>query len=242
MKAYFNTATFLGYETKEYKSTNEDRGMDRKYVILIIVLLAILCWQLIQYNKLLAEYNSMKKSLSEISSSQNCSLLKEEYESLLSKYNSLNEKCSQVERRIEPYFCPEDHCSSVVIRWISRANESIDIAIYSFTLDSIGDALIKARERGVKIRVIFERDQVNQWSEYSRLKSAGIPVMLDENPAYMHNKFMVIDGKVVLTGSYNYSKQADTQNDENLIVIVDETTAKAYEDEFNEMWGGKFGS
>jgi len=177
--------------------------MDRKYVILIIVLLAILCWQLIQYNKLLAEYNSMKKSLSEISSSQNCSLLKEEYESLLSKYNSLNEKCSQVERRIEPYFCPEDHCSSVVIRWISRANESIDIAIYSFTLDSIGDALIKARERGVKIRVIFERDQVNQWSEYSRLKSAGIPVMLDENPAYMHNKFMVIDGKVVLTGSYN---------------------------------------
>jgi phosphatidylserine/phosphatidylglycerophosphate/cardiolipin synthase-like enzyme len=90
--------------------------------------------------------------------------------------------------------------------------------------------------------VIFERDQVNQWSEYNRLKSAGIPVMLDENAEYMHNKFMVIDGKVVLTGSYNYSKQADTQNDENLIVIVDEAAAKAYEDEFNEMWGGKFGS
>jgi phosphatidylserine/phosphatidylglycerophosphate/cardiolipin synthase-like enzyme len=65
--------------------------------------------------------------------------------------------------------------------------------------------------------------------------------MLDENDAYMHNKFMVIDGKVVLTGSYNYSKQADTQNDENLIVIEDGKVARAYEDEFNEMWSGIYG-
>jgi len=140
-----------------------------------------------------------------------------------------------------PYFCPEDHCSSVVIQWISRANKSIDLAMYSFTLDSIGDALIEAQSRGVAVRVILERSQVNQWSEYSRLRSAGIKVVLDENDNYMHNKFMVIDGKVVLTGSYNYTKQADTQNDENLIVIEDSRVAKAYEDEFNEMWSGIYG-
>ncbi len=141
-----------------------------------------------------------------------------------------------------PFFCPEDHCSSVVVHWISRANSSIDLAIYSFTLDTIGEALVNAHERGVTVRVIFEKTQINQWSEYSKLKSAGIQVMIDRNDKYMHNKFMVIDGKVVLTGSYNYSKQADTQNDENLIVIISEDVAKAYESEFNEMWEGKFGS
>ncbi len=141
-----------------------------------------------------------------------------------------------------PFFCPEDHCSSVVIRWISKANSSIDLAMYSFTLDSICDALVNAYKRGVNVRVILEKNQINQWSEYSKLKRNGIKVMLDRNPRYMHNKFMVIDGKVVLTGSYNYTKEADTRNDENLIVIISGKVAKAYEDEFEEMWGGKYGS
>ncbi len=145
------------------------------------------------------------------------------------------------DRIIGPFFCPEDRCSSVVIDWIERANESIDLAIYSFTLDSIGDALVRAHDRGVRVRVIMEREQLNRWSEYSRLRDAGVKVKLDGNPAYMHNKFMVIDGRVVLTGSYNYTKQADTRNDENLLILVGEDVAGAYEAEFNEMWSGVFG-
>lgn len=141
-----------------------------------------------------------------------------------------------------PFFCPEDRCSSVVIRWIERANESIDLAIYSFTLDSIGDALLRAHSRGVRVRVIMEREQVNQYSEYMKLKKNGIEVKFDENDHYMHNKFMIIDGKVVLTGSYNYSSSADEYNDENLIVILDRGVAEAYESEFEEMWNGRFGS
>lgn len=141
-----------------------------------------------------------------------------------------------------PFFCPEDHCSSVVINWIERANKSIDLAIYSFTLDSISDALLKASSRGVRVRVIMEREQVNRYSEYTKLKKRGVEVMLDKNDHYMHNKFMVIDGKVVLTGSYNYTLSADRYNDENLIVILDRRVAEAYESEFEEMWNGKFGS
>ncbi len=143
---------------------------------------------------------------------------------------------------IEPFFCPEDHCSQVVISWISKANVSIDLAMYSFTLDSIGDALIRAHSRGVRVRVIMEREQVNRWSEYGRLRKAGIQVILDRNPAYMHDKFMVVDGKVVLTGSFNYTKHADTENDENLVIIISSRVARAYESEFEEMWEGKFGS
>ncbi|MDK2372870.1 MAG: phospholipase D family protein [Candidatus Korarchaeota archaeon] len=155
-----------------------------------------------------------------------------------SGYGSIS---SSGDKIIGPFFCPEDRCSSVVIDWISRANESVDLAIYSFTLDSVGDALVRAHERGVKVRVIMERNQLNRWSEYNRLREAGIEVKLDGNPAYMHNKFMVIDGRVVLTGSYNYTKQADTRNDENLLVVIGEDIAGAYEAEFNEMWSGVFG-
>ncbi len=139
------------------------------------------------------------------------------------------------------YFCPEDGCSHVVIRWIERANESVDVAMYSFTLDSIGEALVRAAERGVRVRVILERDQVNQYSEYSRLRDAGIDVVLDSNAHLMHDKFAVIDGKVVLTGSFNWSLSADRYNDENLLILRSGDLASEYESEFDEMWAGTFG-
>ncbi|MGB9631254.1 MAG: phospholipase D-like domain-containing protein [Candidatus Methanodesulfokora sp.] len=218
-------------------------------VILLLVLLfsgAIIVYQSNQYAKLNALYSQLQGRYNELEA--NYSSLKAEISSIKARCNVSGQvsvqqvgQMASCPRIYGPYFCPEDHCSNVVIYWVSKANKSIDLAMYSFTLDSIGDALIEAKKRGVVIRVIFERSQVNQWSEYSRLKSEGIQVMLDENDAYMHNKFMVIDGKVVLTGSYNYSKQADTQNDENLIVIEDGKVARAYEDEFNEMWSGIYG-
>ncbi len=143
--------------------------------------------------------------------------------------------------RVSAYFCPEDGCSQVVIRWIGRANRSIDLAMYSFTLDSIGEALVKAKDRGIRVRVILESEKINRYSEYGRLKAAGVEVKLDRNRYLMHNKFMVIDGSVVLTGSFNYTWSADKKNDENLVVIVDGKIASAYESEFEEMWSGVFG-
>lgn len=224
-------------------------GVGKAEISILLVLLlagAMIVYQNNQYAKLNALYSQLQGKYNELEAN---------YNNLRAEISSIQAQCNSSERVITqqviqmascpriygPYFCPEDHCSNVVIYWVSRANKSIDLAMYSFTLDSIGDALIEAHKRGVAIRVIFERSQVNQWSEYNRLKSAGIQVMLDENDNYMHNKFMVIDGKVVLTGSYNYSKQADAQNDENLIVIEDKGVAKAYEDEFNEMWSGIYG-
>ncbi len=142
---------------------------------------------------------------------------------------------------VSAYFCPEDGCSEVVIRWINRANESIDLAMYSFTLDSIGEALVRAKERGIRVRVILEAERIDRYSEYGRLKAAGVEVRLDRNSYLMHNKFMVIDGKVVLTGSFNYTWSGDRKNDENLVVIVDKDIASSFEAEFNEMWSGVFG-
>ncbi|MEM1520850.1 MAG: phospholipase D family protein [Candidatus Korarchaeum sp.] len=143
--------------------------------------------------------------------------------------------------RVEALFCPEDGCSKAVISLFDRANETIDVAVYSFTHPDIADALIRAKERGVRVRVILEGEQVTSYSQYGKLKSAGIDVILDKNEYLMHNKFAVVDGKVVATGSFNYTVAADRRNDENLVMILDEATAGGFEKEFEEMWRGVYG-
>lgn len=134
------------------------------------------------------------------------------------------------------YFSPKGGCAEQVIYWIERANSSIHIMIYSFTLDSIGNAILDAHKRGVEVQIVFEKSQISQYSEYHRLKAAGVMVRVDRNPHLMHHKVMIVDGIVVLTGSFNWSASAEKENNENLIVIKSKAVAEAYEAEFMKMW------
>jgi phosphatidylserine/phosphatidylglycerophosphate/cardiolipin synthase-like enzyme len=137
---------------------------------------------------------------------------------------------------LEVKFSPNGGCEDRVLYWIGRANVSIHVLIYSFTLDSIGDALVTAYNRGIEVQVVFEKGQISQYSEYQKLKAAGISVRNDTNSHYMHDKIMIVDGMIVLTGSYNYSENAESYNNENLIVISSSFVAEAYEEEFAEIW------
>lgn len=134
------------------------------------------------------------------------------------------------------YFSPKGGCAETVKYWIEHANSSIHILIYSFTLDSISDELIEAYNRGVEVKVVFEEQQITKYSEYQKLKAAGIEVRNDTNSNLMHNKIMIVDGVVVLTGSFNWSANAENRNDENLIVIKSVEVASLYEEEFRKVW------
>jgi len=128
-------------------------------------------------------------------------------------------------------------CSSTIKYWIGRANKSIHVMVYSFTLDEIAEALIAAKEGGVDVKVVIERENAyGRGSEYQRLLSAGIDVRLDSNPYLMHHKVMIVDGRIVVTGSYNWSWSAEDRNDENLVVIMDEDIAREFEEEFMRVW------
>jgi phosphatidylserine/phosphatidylglycerophosphate/cardiolipin synthase-like enzyme len=128
-------------------------------------------------------------------------------------------------------------CSSIIAKLIDSAERYVYVAIYSFTLDALGDALIRARDRGVDVKVVIEREQADvKGSEYEKLLKAGINVRLDGNQYLMHHKFMVVDGGVVVTGSYNWSYGAEKSNDENLIVISNPDIARLYEEEFQRVW------
>jgi phosphatidylserine/phosphatidylglycerophosphate/cardiolipin synthase-like enzyme len=137
----------------------------------------------------------------------------------------------------ETCFSRVERCDVLLINLINRANRSVYVAVYSFTRDSLAMALIYAKERGVEVRVVIERERAyEQGSEYPRLKSAGVDVRLDGNPNFMHHKFMVIDGYIVVTGSYNWSSAAEDRNDENIVVIIDRDVAQRFVQEFERVW------
>lgn len=138
----------------------------------------------------------------------------------------------------EVHFSPKGGCEARLLYWLGRANASIHVLIYSFTLDSVGNALIAAHRRGLDVRIVMEREEAGQrGSEYGKLKGAGVPVRLDTNPALMHNKVAIIDGSIVITGSFNWTSSAEERNDENMIVIRSAQVAAIYEGEFERIWG-----
>ncbi len=142
------------------------------------------------------------------------------------------------ENSIEAFFCPEDNCAEKLAQKFGNARESIDVAVYSFTLDSISGALAEAKNRGVRVRVIIDSLQAaNSFSEDEWLSGKGISVKLaGKGSASMHNKFAVIDNAIVATGSFNYSGNADERNDENLVFIHGRKIAARFAEEFEEIW------
>jgi phospholipase D len=138
---------------------------------------------------------------------------------------------------IDVFFCPDDFCSSVIISEINSAQESIFIAIYSFTHDGIADSLISAKARGVDVRIVFDFLQsTSSYSKYSFLEENNINVFIKKDSGVMHNKFAIIDGKKVLTGSFNYSFNADNKNDENIVLINDKDVAIKFLKKFNDLF------
>lgn len=133
-------------------------------------------------------------------------------------------------------FSPNGGAASQVIYWLERANKSVHILIYSFTLDSIGDAIISAHRKGVDTKVVFEKSQISEHSQFFRLADVGIQVRNDTNPALMHHKVTIIDGTIVLVGSFNYSNYAEDDNNEDLLVIRSYDVASAFEQEFQRIW------
>jgi phosphatidylserine/phosphatidylglycerophosphate/cardiolipin synthase-like enzyme len=134
---------------------------------------------------------------------------------------------------------PHGDCAGRLIYWFNKATTSIHIMIYSFTLDSVGDALVQAKQRGVDVKIAWDKTEVNvQGSEYQKLKNAGIDIRIDRETgiALLHDKVAIIDGHIIITGSFNWSTEANLHDRENLVVIDSTSWATAYEQNFQEVW------
>jgi phosphatidylserine/phosphatidylglycerophosphate/cardiolipin synthase-like enzyme len=129
----------------------------------------------------------------------------------------------------------------VLVAVIDYAESSVDVAAYDFDLESVADALIAAHRRGIKVRFVTDSDNADE-DAVALLRQAGIPVIEDErDEGLMHDKFVVIDGVWVWTGSWNLTENGTYRNNNNAVLIASPALAENYTAEFEEMFGGQFG-
>lgn len=130
---------------------------------------------------------------------------------------------------VENYFAPEDGVGRRIVGRLRGASTSIEFLAFSFTHNAIGKTVLDRARAGVKVRGVFETTgSQTQFSEYAPMRGAGLEVYLDGNPYVMHHKLFVIDGKSVVFGSFNFSSNADSDNDENVLIVDDPTMAAAF--------------
>lgn len=140
--------------------------------------------------------------------------------------------------RIETYFSPEDDPRSAVLSALEQAKQEILFMAFSFTDQEIARLLVQKAKAGVVVRGVLEaRNAAAASSIYDLLRGAGVDVRLDGNPRVMHHKVFVIDGRITITGSYNFTESAAEENDENLLIIENADLARAYREEFERVYG-----
>ncbi len=138
--------------------------------------------------------------------------------------------------QIEVLFSPDMRTGDHIVALLQGAEKSIHIMAFNLTLDTIADTIIQRAGEGIEVRALFDADQSqNQGSDVARFSESGIDVMLDGNPRKMHHKVIIIDESIVITGSYNFSRNADEKNDENVLIIYSPRLAKEYLIEFSRL-------
>jgi phosphatidylserine/phosphatidylglycerophosphate/cardiolipin synthase-like enzyme len=141
------------------------------------------------------------------------------------------------EPKIEVYFSPHGGCTAAISKEISNAKTSIAVQAFSFTSPPIGEALIEAKKRGVSVLIILDKSNLHsRGSQLANVSDKQIPVRIDGKHAIAHNKVIIIDQSTTITGSFNFSTNAENSNAENLLIIHDTETAKKYQDNWNTHW------
>ena len=136
------------------------------------------------------------------------------------------------------YFTPPAGGAGGLIKHIDASKKTIKVMAYGFTAMSLSDALIKAHRRGVKVQLLQdEKSAGNNSDAVNQLIAAGIEVRSDGKHAIQHNKVMLLDDDIVITGSYNFTKSAEVRNAENIIILKSAYAAKRYADNWVAHWG-----
>ncbi len=131
--------------------------------------------------------------------------------------------------QMQVFFSPRGGCTAAIVDAIHSAKNEVLVQAYSFTSAFIAKALVDAHKRGVQVQIILDRSQeTKQYGSADFTAHAGIPTYIDAAHGIAHNKVMVIDKAVVITGSFNFTKAAETNNAENLLVIRSKVLAKVY--------------
>lgn len=139
---------------------------------------------------------------------------------------------------IEVAFSPSLGAEDLVLKLIGRATKSIHVAAYSFTSSSIAKALVEASRKGVDVRIVADKSQMNEkYTAVTFAANMGVPTRINANYAAFHNKFIIVDQKHVGTGSFNFTASAARRNAENFLVVWDNAMlASGYAERWAAYW------
>jgi phosphatidylserine/phosphatidylglycerophosphate/cardiolipin synthase-like enzyme len=140
---------------------------------------------------------------------------------------------------VSVFFSPQGGAAAAIVKALDSARSSVDIQAYYFTSSTIAKAVVEAHKRGVKVRVVIDHNVLDQqrYSVATYLTNSGVPVWIDGEHAIAHSKVVLIDGGIVITGSFNFTRAADEENVENLLVIENKPKLyKAFAENFDLHW------
>jgi mitochondrial cardiolipin hydrolase len=135
------------------------------------------------------------------------------------------------------YFSPGRGAAAQVVGFIDRCHGKLDIAAYSLTHDDISQAIIRAHKRGVVLRVLVDNTQASsRYADDELLEAEGIELRRDTKAGSMHNKFCIEHGYAVITGSFNWTVNADKRNAENFVLLRLKYAVAEFQAEFDRLW------
>lgn len=138
---------------------------------------------------------------------------------------------------LKVFFSPGDDCLNAILLHLRSAVRNIRICVFTISDDRIAEAIIYAHKKKVDVKVITDDDKsYDKGSDIHKLALEGVEVKMDDSPHHMHHKFAVIDEKVALTGSYNWTRSAAEYNHENLLVAEDKHVINMYLKDFDRLW------
>lgn len=136
----------------------------------------------------------------------------------------------------EVCFSPSDPCEVKLVKFISSAKKSLDVAVFDVNLDSVINALIEASVR-IPVRVLVERrNSKNHHSGVPKMVRKGIKVRFGRQKGIMHHKFVIVDGTRLEIGSFNFTNGAANSNQENQVYLEVEPIVSAFRKQFEKMW------
>jgi phosphatidylserine/phosphatidylglycerophosphate/cardiolipin synthase-like enzyme len=137
----------------------------------------------------------------------------------------------------ESYFASEDEVMPALVNFVNSATQTVHFLAFSYTDDSLAQAMMDRAAAGATVIGVFESRGANtESSSCPPMLQDGLDVRLDANKYTFHHKVVIIDSKAVAIGSFNFSNNASSSNDENLAIIYDPAVAALYEQEFNKQY------
>ncbi|MCA9321751.1 MAG: endonuclease [Planctomycetes bacterium] len=146
------------------------------------------------------------------------------------------EHAAQPRAATEVLFSPGTDCRQAILDRFDEARRSIDICVFTITDDGITRAILRAHQRGVRLRVVTDDEKAwDLGADTQRLKESGVPIVFDHD-GHMHHKFAIFDARTLLNGSFNWTRAATEDNHENLVASQDEDLVRAFGQQFELLW------